>query len=129
MCSLHLTDKGKKLQKLPDNEAGFIFLWVDSDTHEEIDLLGLLEGHLYVSGNRFKEQQQWQIDEFFKDYRKVTGVIIRTERVIASVTSPGTISWGSRDQKRYKIHWNPWSPWVVNERNKAIAAMFEELLG
>jgi hypothetical protein len=124
-----LTDKGKKLQKLPDNEAGFIFFWVDSGTHEEIDLLGLLEGRLYGAGDSLQGWSRWQINEFFKDYRKVTGVIIRTERVIASVTSPGTISWGSRDQKRYKIHWNPWSPWVVNERNKTTAAMFEELLG
>jgi len=120
--------KGKKLQKLPDNEAGFIFFWVDSGTHGEIDLLGLLEGRLYRAGDSLQVWSCWQIDEFFREYQKVTGVIIRAEYVIASVPSPGSISWGPEDQKRYKIHWNPWNSWAVNEHNKVTAAMLEDLL-
>lgn len=120
--------KGKKLQKLSDDEPGFIFFWVDSGTHEEIDLLGLLEGRLYGAGDNFQEWSRWQIDEFFREYQKVTGVIIRAEYEIASVPSPGSISWSPRDQKRYKIHWNPWSPWVKNTASKATAKMLEDLL-
>jgi hypothetical protein len=118
--------KGKKLQKLPDNEAGFIFFWVDSSTHEEIDLLGLLEGRLYGAGDSPQRWPHWQIEEFFREYQKVTGVIIRAEYVVASVPSPGSISWGPEDQKQYKIHWNPWA---VNRCNEATAAMLEKLLG
>jgi hypothetical protein len=105
-----LVEKGKKL---PDNEAGFIFFWVDSGTHDEIDLRGALD---------------WQITKFFCDYEKVTGVILRTEHVIASVPSPGSISWGPEDQKRYKIHWNPRNSWAVNEQNKITATLLEDLL-
>jgi hypothetical protein len=123
-----LIEKGARLQKLPDNEAGFIFFWVDSGTHEEIDLLGLLEGRLYGSGDSLQGWSRWQIDEFFREYQKVTGVIIRAEYMIAFVPSPGSISWGPEDQKRYEIHWNPWNSWAVNEHNKVTTAMLEDLL-
>jgi len=118
-----LTEKGARLQKLPENEAGFIFFWVDSITHEESDLLGLLwPPSVEEDEIKFK----WQIEEFFKVYQKVTGVILRAEHLIASVTSPGTISWGSGDQKRYKIHWNPWAE---NKLSDTTATMLIELLG
>ncbi len=118
-----MTTKGKKLQKLPGKEAGFIFFWIDSGTHEEIDLLGpFWPPSVEDDEIKFK----WQIEEFFKAYQKVTGVILQAKHVIASVPSSGSIYWGPRDQKRYKIYWNPWA---VNKCNEATAAMLEKLLG
>ena len=123
-----LDKKGAKLDNLPEGEAGFIFFWVDSDTHEEIDLLGgLLDlSDIYQTRDNPEIKAQWEIEQFFNTYKKVTGVILRAEYLIASVTSPGAVSWGSGDRKRYKIHWNPWAE---NKLSDATATMLAELFG